>query len=152
MFAIKLTICKLIFTSLILFEWNKFCQFPILVRSESKFKSCGKRSSKWRPNKNIFEWPWIASIGQFKIELEKKWVAKSPKQWFKFADSTPHRSWRYVGILPKERDFLLKICVFRLRITPRICPQISSLKIPPNYPLKNLPLILLSKIAQPFTQ
>ena len=60
MFAIKL-----IFTSLILFEWNKLFQFPILVRSESKFKSCGKRSSKWSPDKNIFEWPWIASIGQF---------------------------------------------------------------------------------------
>ena len=68
MFAIKLTICKLIFTSLILFEWNKFCKFPILVRSEPNFKSCGKRSSKWSgwsPDKNIFEWPWIASIGQF---------------------------------------------------------------------------------------
>ena len=61
MFAIKL-----IFTSLILFEWNKLFQFPILVRSESKFKSCGKRSSKWRStDKNIFDWPWIASIGQF---------------------------------------------------------------------------------------
>ena len=60
MFAIKL-----IFMSLILFEWNKFCQLPFLVRSESKLKSCGERSSKWSPDKNIFEWPWIASIGHF---------------------------------------------------------------------------------------
>ena len=59
MFAIKL-----IFMSLILSVWNKFCQFPILVRSEPNFKSCGKRSSKWSTDKNM-EWPWIASIGQF---------------------------------------------------------------------------------------
>ena len=50
---------------MILFEWNKFCQLPFLVRSESKLKSCGERSSKWSPDKNIFEWPWIASIGHF---------------------------------------------------------------------------------------
>ena len=74
MFAIKL-----IFTSLILFEWNKLFQFPILVRSESKFKSCGKRSSKWSPEKKIFEWPWIASIGQLKLEFEKKMSCEESK-------------------------------------------------------------------------
>jgi hypothetical protein len=63
MFAIKL-----IFMSLILFDWNKFYQFPSLVRSESKVKSCGKRSSEWSPDKNIFEWPWILDSQCWAIE------------------------------------------------------------------------------------
>ena len=42
------------------------------------------------------------------VKLVKEWVAKSPNKLFTFADMS-HRFWCYVGILPKDRDFIPKI-------------------------------------------
>ena len=43
-----------------------------------------------------------------KIEFVKEWVVKNPKILFTLAD-IPHRSWCYVGILPKDRNFVPKV-------------------------------------------
>ena len=68
----------------------------------------------WKDDSDI-HWVHCGGTGLVLPELEfvKEWVMKSSKVLLTFAD-IPHRSWRYLGILTKDKDFKNKSCKFWL--------------------------------------
>ena len=68
-----------------------------------------KASLSWSPNLTLCSGGGEKSsrgfFFPFVLEFVKECVVKSPRISFTFAD-IPHRSWWYVGILPKDRDLI----------------------------------------------
>ena len=46
-------------------------------------------------------------VDDLSVDFVKEWVMKSPKILLTFAD-IPYKTWCYVGILPKDRDFITR--------------------------------------------
>ena len=81
--------------NLSLFCISSFANFPLQCKCRFWLNSA------WVPSSQLECNAVVGKILSPKPEFVKEWVAKSQKILFTFADFS-HRSWSYVGILPKD--------------------------------------------------